>query len=225
MTGASMKAGFVCHKTLNQKKGCFFLRKTKGVVLASASEARVRMLEQAGIRFFRDPASIDETELKATAKAGGLSVESAAMALAEAKALKISRRHPGALVIGADQILEHRGRWFEKATDIAEAKQTLKTLRAGTHALVSGVATACDGVILWRDVQTARLSMRAFSDGFLEDYLESVGDDVLGSVGCYRIERLGLQLFSKIEGDHFTILGMPLLPLLEFLRGEDILVS
>lgn len=193
------------------------------LVLASASAARARLLQGAGIQFVRDPACVDEGAVKATARASDSSVTATAAALAEAKAMIVSQRHPGAFVIGADQILECDGEWFDKATDCDDAMKTLKTLRNRTHQLVAAVAVVLDGVCVWRNVETARLTMRPFTDSFLHHYMNEIGPDVLETVGAYRLEGAGVQLFSRIDGSFFTILGLPLLPLLEFLRREGVI--
>ena len=181
------------------------------------------MLEKAGISFIREPANIDENEIKQEHQSRGSSDEQTALALAETKARHVSMRRRGDLVIGADQILECQGDWLRKPADRKEALQTLRKLRNRTHLLVSAVAATRDGICLWRHVDRARLTMRPFTDEFLRLYLNETGDEVLASVGAYRIEGLGIQLFSQIEGDHFTILGMPLLPLLDFLRRDHLL--
>lgn len=155
----------------------------------------------------------------------GVAVEDVALALADSKARAVAARRPGALVIGADQILECEGRWFDKPSTVAEAARHLRALRGRTHRLICAVVVVRDGERLWRHVAEARLTMRRFSDRFLDDYLASGGPAVLESVGAYRLEGLGAQLFETIEGDYFTILGLPLLPLLDFLRGERVVAE
>ncbi len=145
-----------------------------------------------------------------------------AATLAEAKALVVSQRHPGAFVVGADQILECDGEWFDKAVDYDDAVKTLKALRNRTHRLISAVVVVLDGVQVWQDVETASLTMRPFTDRFLRSYMDEIGSDILETVGAYRLEGVGVQLFSRIDGSFFTILGLPLLPLLEFLRREGV---
>lgn len=196
-----------------------------GVVLASASRTRAAMLEQAGVPVIGQPAAVDEDEVKRSCRAEGLPVEAVAEALAELKAMRVTRRHPGALVIGADQMLECEGDWFDKPVDRAAARDQLLRLRGRTHRLVSCAVVVRDGERLWHQVQSARLTVRPFTEAFLDDYLDRAGDRVLGSVGAYQIEGLGAQLFSRVEGDWFTILGMPLLPLLGFLRTHGVLVE
>lgn len=176
------------------------------------------MLENAGIGHVVDAASIDEKELKEKLRKDRIEVETAAQTLAQAKAAAVAARHPGAYVIGADQILEFDGRWFDKPQDKEQAAATLKTLRGRTHRLVSAIVVCQDEEPKWKYVETANLTMRDFSDTFLERYITESGPEILESVGAYRLEGTGAQLFVRIEGDYFTILGLPLLALLEFLR-------
>jgi septum formation protein len=145
--------------------------------------------------------------------------------LAAAKAKYVSTLHPGAYVIGADQILDLDGVWFDKPTGRNGAGDHLNRLRGRTHTLVDGLAVIRDGEILWRRHDTARLTMRNFSDEFLADYLDRSGPDILESVGAYRLEGRGTQLFSAIDGDYFTILGLPLLPLLDYLREVGLIAE
>jgi septum formation protein len=188
------------------------------LILASASGARHFILERAGIPHAHEPAGIDEGAIKAAMP--GIAAEDVALALADAKARAVSARRPGAMVIGADQILECEGRWFDKPASAEEAARHLRALRGRTHRLVSAVVAVRDGERRWRHAASARLTMRDFSDEFLRAYLARSGPEILESVGAYRLEGLGPQLFAAIEGDFFTILGLPLLPLLDFLRGE-----
>jgi septum formation protein len=199
------------------------LRQHAEIVLASASATRRRLLAAAGIVALSDPAALDEGEIRAAFKAEGASALDCAAALAEGKALRVSARHPDALVIGADQILDCGGTWFEKAADRAAAQAHLRALRGKTHSLAGAVAIAQQGRIIWQARSAPRLAMRAFSDAFLETYLDQAGDAVLQSVGAYELEGLGIHLFAKIEGDYFAILGLPLLPLLAFLRDRGAL--
>jgi septum formation protein len=194
----------------------------RAVMLASASIARAKLLEQAGIEVIRDPAGIDEAAVKTSFRKEGLDAASCATALAETKAVRVSARHAEALVIGADQILVHDERWLDKPRDKPEARAQLASLRGCRHELVTSVAVAQNGAAIWREVDRAFLYMRAFSDEFLEAYLAAAGDEVLASVGAYQLEGLGAQLFARIDGDYFSILGLPLLPLLEFLRGHGV---
>ncbi len=192
------------------------------LVLASGSRTRAVMLEQAGVSAVLDKPLVDEDEVKAAGRAEGVSADIVAEALAELKAQRITRRHPGALVVGADQMLECEGRWFDKPADRAAARAQLLDLRGKTHRLVSCAVVVRDGERMWHQIDSARLTMRNFSEAFLDDYLDRVGDDVLHSVGAYQLEGLGAQLFHRVEGDFFTILGLPLLPLLGFLRVHGV---
>ncbi|MFZ5791410.1 MAG: Maf family protein [Pseudomonadota bacterium] len=190
--------------------------------LASASVTRARLLENAGLAFAAEPAPVDEEEAKRALEAEGADAAAIAEALAELKARAVSRRHPGAFVIGADQVLDCDGRRFDKPADLAAARAQLLALRGRTHELVSAAVVVRDGKRLWHHVGRARLTMRPFSDAFLDRYLAQAGPAILGSVGAYQLEGLGAQLFARIEGDHFTILGLPLLPLLDFLRTHGL---
>lgn len=195
------------------------------LVLASASSARAELLRRAGVSFTVAPAVIDEAEIKAAFRAERLGVAECANALAEAKALRVARRHPDALVIGADQMLVCDGAWFDKPADRAAARAQLVALRGKRHELISAVCVVRGGERLWHFVDRSALVMRDFSDAFLDTYLDAAGADVLGSVGAYRLEAIGVQLFARIEGGYFAILGLPLLPLLDFLRGHGIVAK
>ena len=189
------------------------------IVLASASQVRRTLLTAAGLDVAVDPAAVDEAAVKASLAAEGVGPSEIAEALAELKASRVSPGHPGRLVIGADQILECEGRSFDKPADRAAARLQLATLRGRRHSLFSAVVVLRDGQRLWHHVGRADLTMRAFSESFLESYLDRAGSAATASVGAYQLEGLGAQLFQRIEGDYFTILGLPLLPLLDFLRG------
>ena len=195
------------------------------LILASASPTRAVLLRQAGLAVAVDPAAVDEAAAKESLRAAGADAGAAAIALAELKAHKVSRRHAGGLVLGADQLLECDGKWFDKPVDLAAARRQLQALRGRRHRLYSAAVAVRDGVRLWHHVGEAGLTMRPFGDAFLDAYLERAGADLLGSVGAYRLEGLGVQLFAAIQGDHFTILGLPLLPLLDFLRGHRVLAA
>lgn len=195
------------------------------LVLASGSATRARMLEGAGVPVRLDPPAVDEAEIKASCRASGLRVEETAEALAEMKAQRVTRRHPGALVVGADQMLDCDGVWFDKPADRAQAREQLLALSGKTHRLVSVAVAVLDGERQWHHVDSARLTMRPLTPGFVDFYLDRVGEAALTSVGAYQLEGLGAQLFSRVQGDFFTILGLPLLPLLDFLRQRGVLPS
>jgi septum formation protein len=195
------------------------------LILASASTARAALLRAAGIAFTVEPAAIDELALKRTAREAGCSAMECAVSLAVEKATCVSRRHPGALVIGGDQILAAGTEWFDKPGDPAAARAQLLALRGRTHILATAVVVAHRGGRLWQATSAPELTMRSFSDAFLTAYIEEEGDALLGSVGSYRLEGLGVQLFSWISGDHFSVIGLPLVELLEFLRGRGALLT
>jgi septum formation protein len=187
------------------------------LVLASKSAARRAVLDGAGVPFEAVGSGVDEDTAKTALLAKRATPRQVAEALAEDKALAVSVGRPE-LVVGADQTLEFQGRLYDKAETVEDARDRLTLLRGKPHMLHSAVVVAQAGAVVWRETQSATLKMRDFSDGFLEDYLAAEGEAALGSVGCYRLEGLGVQLFSKIEGDYFTILGLPLMGLLELLR-------
>jgi septum formation protein len=195
------------------------------IILASTSSARRALLSAAGVAHEALSPGVDEAAAKASLLAESATPREVADALAELKAVRISARRPGAYVIGADQTLDLDGRLFDKAETTAEARERLQLLRGKTHLLHSAVVVARDGVPIWRDVPSARLTMRPFSDDFLDAWMARQGDGILGSVGCYRLEDEGVQLFSKIDGDYFTILGLPMLGLLDLLRRHEILAA
>jgi septum formation protein len=187
------------------------------VVLASTSVIRKAVLTGAGVAFDSVSPGVDETAIKDSLLAEGVSPRDIADALAEAKAVKVSRKRPG-LVIGADQTLDLEGRLLDKAGSVEEASARLKDLRGKTHRLHCGMVVARDGQPIWREVVTSTLRMRTFSDAYLDAYLERNVPGVLSSVGCYQLEGEGVQLFDRIEGDYFAILGLSLIPLLDLLR-------
>lgn len=192
------------------------------LILASGSVARRGILESAGVRFTVETAEVDEATIIESLEAERARGRDVADLLAEMKALRVSGRHPGAFVIGADQVLSLGPELFQKPGNVVAARAQLRRLRGQTHVLSSAVCVARDAVIVWRVVQEARLTMREFSDAFLDTYLAETGEAILGSVGAYHVEGLGIQLFSRIDGDVFTIQGLPLLPLLDFLRTHGI---
>lgn len=195
------------------------------LVLASASASRRAVLDAAGLRFDVHPADIDETALKSVARAARADAAAAALRLADAKAARVAATDPDALVIGADQILVCDGAWFDKPADLAAARVQLRTLRGRAHSLATAAVCRRGGAQVWQHVAEPRLVMRRFSDAFLDQYLACEGDQVLGSVGAYRLEGPGAQLFARVEGEHTAILGLPLLPLLAFLREAGVLVA
>jgi septum formation protein len=194
------------------------------VCLASASEVRARLLRDAGVEFDIIPANIDETVTKDGYRNGD-GHGSLATLLAEQKALHVSKQRPHALVLGADQTLNCDGCSFDKPTSMEAARETLLLLRGRRHTLTAAVCVVRGDQVLWRHQAQAVLEMREFSDPFLERYLARAGDMVLSSVGAYRLEDIGAQLFSAVEGDYFTVLGLPLIPVLDFLRSEGVLVT
>ena len=189
------------------------------IVLASQSAARRAMLTAAGVAHDALPAHVDEDGVTAALQAEGASPERIADALAELKAVKISRRLPGVLVLGADSVVVTAdGTLIAKPETRPRAEAQLRELAGSTHRLVSAAVIAENGTPVWRTGGAARLTMRALSDAFITHYLDAEGDAVLGCVGCYRIEGLGAQLFSRIDGDQFVIRGLPLLAVLDYLR-------
>lgn len=198
---------------------------SKRIILASGSRTRADLLRGAGLEIEIDPANVDEDAVKDSLRAEGASAAQVAEALSDLKALKISQRHPGALVIGADQTLDCNGVWFDKPPDLDHLRGHLEALSDRQHSLFAGVSVLRDGERLWGLVEPAHLTMRRLSPDFITRYIEAVGEDGLGSVGGYRLEGLGSQLFSRVEGDYFTILGLPLLPLLGFLRQNGAIAS
>ena len=196
------------------------------LILASASTARLALLHAAGLRATARPARIDEASLKRSARAEGATPDETAAMLATLKARRIhATGAPGAdaLVIGADQLLTCGDTWFDKPASRAEARAQLQALRGRAHTLHTAVVCLRDGAEVWRHVATPRLVMRAFSDAVLDASLDAEGDAVLSSVGAYRLEGLGVQLMESVEGEHAAILGLPMLPLLGFLRRHGVL--
>jgi septum formation protein len=191
------------------------------LILASQSRSRQTLLANAGIEFEAVPADIDEREIQ---RASGLSApRDIAALLARRKALAVSSRHAGRLVVGADQTLARGTQLFSKPADRTQAAEQLRALAGGSHELYSAVAVARDGKILFENGSIARMTMRRLGEGEIGAYLDAAGAAVTTSVGAYQLEGLGVHLFEGIEGDHFTILGLPLLPLLAFLRSERLL--
>lgn len=187
------------------------------LVLASQSAARMAMLQAAGVAFATRPARIDEAAVVAAMQ--GSPVRDVADRLAELKAVKVSLSCPGALVLGADSMLEvEPGEWLQKPGSLTGLEQQVRRLRGRRHRIVSAVVIARDGQPLWRHAEVATLQVRAFSDAWLAAYIAACGEAMLASVGGYHIEGLGAQLFEKIVGDQFTVRGLPLLAVLAWLR-------
>ncbi|MDA0339513.1 MAG: Maf family nucleotide pyrophosphatase [Proteobacteria bacterium] len=193
------------------------------IILASASMVRARLLQNAGLAFTIIPSQVDEDLIKLGYGKALASASETAMALATAKAQAVSLSHAGAYVIGADQMLDCEGRLFDKPVNREEARGHLGALRGRTHQLLTACVIVKDGLEIWQHMETPRLTMRAMSDDFIETYLDQVGDDALSSVGAYQLEGRGGQLFETVEGDYFSILGLPLLPLLGFLRAQSVI--
>lgn len=191
---------------------------TEKLILASGSPFRKAMLVDAGLDVEAVPAGIDERAVEAPLQDSGVSPEDVAAILAEAKAVEVSERRPGALVLGCDQTLSLGDRLFHKPADMEGARRHLLALSGKTHQLNSAAVLVRDGAVLWRHVGIANLTMRQLDPAFIGRHLAKVGDTALSSVGAYQIEGAGIQLFEKVEGDHFTIVGLPLLPLLSELR-------
>ncbi|MBS0221491.1 MAG: septum formation protein Maf [Proteobacteria bacterium] len=192
------------------------------LILASASSSRRQLLRNAGLNFESEPSGVDEEEVKRSLLAKRSAPQEIAEKLAEMKALRVSTKHPEAMVVGGDSTLACQGRLFDKPSSIEAARKQLLALRGQTHELFSCVVVARGGARLWHWNERARLTMRPFNEAFLDAYLARAGDAVLDSVGAYQLEGLGAHLFSRVDGDYFTILGLPLLPLLSFLAGHGV---
>lgn len=196
------------------------------LVLASKSASRRAMLTAAGVAFEVAAASVDEEAVKAALRADGVAPRDLADALAEMKALRVSQRDPEALVLGSDSIVAlEDGSMLDKPVDRAQAAEHLRRLSGRRHELVSAAVIALDGRPVWRVVDRAKMHVRMLSESFIDSYLDLEWPEIAGCVGCYRIEGPGAQLFSRIEGSQFTVLGMPLLPVLDYLRVRGILAS
>ncbi|MEJ0018573.1 MAG: Maf family protein [Acetobacteraceae bacterium] len=195
------------------------------LVLASASASRRALLAAAGLAFDACPADIDEAPVKQESRAAGADAAAAALRLAHLKAAAVARRMPGALVIGADQILVCEGTWFDKPPTLAAARAQLLALRGRRHTLATAVVCHQDGRDAWEHVEAPCLTMRDFSEDFVDRYLAAEGEAATATVGAYRLEGLGVHLFDAAEGEHSAILGLPLLPLLAFLRSNGVVMS
>ncbi len=199
------------------------LAATPRLILASGSQARLAVLRAAGLPVLVQPADLDEDTIKRAAQAAGWEPDAAALRLAELKAATIP--DPDALVIGADQILTCDGHWFDKPADLELATTHLHRLRGREHRLHTAIVVLRQGRVAWQHVATPRLRMRALSDRFIDAYVAAEGTALLSCVGAYRLEGLGIQLFDAVEGEHAAILGLPILPLLAFLRRQGLLQS
>ena len=197
---------------------------TSRIILASGSAIRGQLMEEAGLEFETITKPVDETAIKKAMLAEGARLRDIADALAEAKAMRVSRVEEG-LVIGADQIMVMENQLFDKPVDVDAARERLKLMRGKTHNLIGAVVICENGRAVWRHMAKTTLTMRDFSDDFLEDYLEAEGELVTKSVGAYRFEGRGAQLFSHVEGDFFSILGLSLLPVLDYLRLRGAIAS
>ncbi|MGG7645345.1 Maf family protein [Rhodovulum sp. YNF3179] len=193
------------------------------IVLASGSAIRQTLLANAGVRFTADPVRLDEDAIRASLTADGAPPRDIADALAEAKARRGAARSPSALVIGCDQVLAFEDRILAKPADLDEAADQLRMLRGKRHMLLSAAVIYEDGQPVWRHIGQVRLVMRPFSDTYLQDYLARQGASVLDSVGAYKLEEEGVRLFAQVDGDYFTVLGLPLLPLLNYLTTRGVL--
>jgi len=202
-----------------------FWRGGRPLVLASGSTARRHMLESAGIPVIVRPASIDEPAIARPLIEAGASPKEIAQRLALAKGLEASRRAPDDIILAADQTLELEGRLGMKPGSVAEARRQLRAMRGTTHSLHAAACLVGAGAMLWEGADTAELTMRAFSDAFLEAYLNRMGDQVCNTVGAYEYEALGVHLFEKVEGAHATILGLPLAALLDAMRRLGLLLG
>lgn len=193
------------------------------LILASSSKARHTMLKNAGVDCEAVASMIDEEGYKQSMKAEGASAAEAAETLAEMKALRMYRQQPDAIVIAADQMLECNGIWFDKPRDRDNTRAQLMALRGKTHQLVSAAVIYKEGSRIWGTIDTAHLTMRNFTKEWLDEYLDAAGDEIFNCVGGYQLEGIGAQLFTEVRGDYFTVLGLPLLPLIGFLRDHGVL--
>lgn len=193
------------------------------LILASSSKSRASILTHTGVSFSQVPSSVDEEPVKASMANSGATAAQCALRLAEMKAASVSTLHPEAFVLGCDQMLDCGGRWFDKPKGPVQARTHLEDLRGRKHSLFNGMVVVRGSQTIWQYTNHAVLEMRAFSDAFLDQYLATVGEQVLFTVGGYHFEGPGAQLFTSIEGDFFSILGLPRLPLLGFLREHGLI--
>lgn len=195
------------------------------LVLASASEIRRKLLAAAGVDVLVVPAHVDEVALRESGRRDGLTTDAMTELLSEIKARRVAAKHPGALVCGVDQILDLDGTWLDKVDHVDGARARLLALRGRSHTLVTSLVVVKDDQRVWHVTDRATLTVRAFSDDFLETYLARAGSALTASVGCYAFEGVGVHLFSAVSGDYYTILGLPLVPFLGFLRQRGGLLS
>jgi septum formation protein len=195
------------------------------LVLASGSASRKALLMAAGVAFTADPADLDEEALMAGLQMQGAAAAKVASELAQQKAVLVSRRHPGRVVLGGDSVIAFGGEYLSKCATLEAARALLARLAGHTHLLVSAAALARDGAVLWTHASPCQMTMRTLSPQFLDDYLAAEGSAILSSVGCYHYEGRGAQLFDTVDGDYFSVLGLPLLPVLAQLRKEGLLAS
>jgi septum formation protein len=195
------------------------------LVLASGSASRKMLLTAAGITFTADPADLEEDALMADLQRRGADAAAVASELAQQKALAVSRRHSGRIVLGGDSVIAFEGEFLSKCASLGEARTLLARLSGHIHLLVSAAALAKDGALLWTHASPCQMTMRDLSPQFLDDYLLREGTAILSSVGCYHFEGRGAQLFAKVTGDYFSVLGLPLLEILAQLRKEGLLAS
>lgn len=197
----------------------------KRLILASASQIRAQMLRDAGVAVETVVARVDEDTVKASMLADGAPARDIADALAEMKARRVAMKYPDAFVLGADQVLVCEGKLFDKPTSLTSARAQLQALRGKTHELISAAVIYADGEPVWRHIGRAQLVMRPFTDAFLNEYVETQGEDLLTTVGAYKLESVGAQLFTRVQGDYFSVLGLPLLEVLGFLRTRGICIE
>jgi septum formation protein len=202
-----------------------FINPSVRVVLASGSQSRAGILRSTGMPVDLCPSGIIESLIKEAFAYQGKSAGETAMALAVAKAQDVSQKCPGAYVIGADSLMDCEGTWFDRAQSVAEARSQLQRLVGKTHTLETAVCVVKDGQAVWSHLASPQLKMRSFSQDFLNRYVGFLGEKLLQSVGCYQVEGLGIHLFEEIRGDIFTIMGLPLLPLLAYFRDEGVVLK